>query len=243
MTAIGFQLYSLHAVDDPLSTVIERVGETGFDGVEFAGLDGASVDDLSAALDRAGLDAAGAHVGLDEIESDPDGVAETYSELGCETVAVPWLDPDNFESAGAVDDAADRLDAAAAALADRGLDLHYHNHDQEFADLDGAPAIERLIERTDRVGFQVDLGWVGAAGSDPLDFLDAHADRVELVHLKDYDADAGDVVEVGEGDLDVARTVEAVRGMDADWLTYEAEDRPDSYATLDHADDVVAAYW
>ena len=243
MTAVGFQLYSLHAVDDPLPTVIDRVGDTAFEGVEFAGLGDVSVERLSDALESAGLDAAGAHVGIDEIEADPDGVAGTYRALGCETVAVPWLDPDNFASAAAVDDAADRLDAAAAALSDRGLDLHYHNHAQEFAHLDGAPAIERLIDATDEVGFQVDLGWVGAAGSDPLDFLDAHADRVDLVHLKDYDADAGDMVEVGAGDLDVAAAVEAVRGMGADWLTYEAEDRPDSYDTLDHADDVVGSHW
>ena len=148
MTGFGFQLYSLHAVDDPLPSVVERVGAAGFEGVEFAGLDDAPVEEVVDALDDAGVAAAGAHVALDDIEADPDGVAETYRALGCEHVAVPWLDPEHFASREAVEECAERLDAAAAALAEHGLTLHYHNHDQEFVDLDGAPAID-LIDGTD----------------------------------------------------------------------------------------------
>ena len=243
MTRIGFQLYSLHAVDDPLTTVIDRVGDAPFDGVEFAGLGDTDLDDLNAALDRAGLAAAGAHVDLDDIEADPEGVARAYRTLGCKSVTVPWLAPDNFASAEAVDAAGERLVEAAAALDREGLGLHYHNHDQEFTDLDGVPAIERLVETTGTLGFQVDLGWVGAAGHDPLGFLRDHADRVDLVHLKDYDAAAGSVVEVGAGDLDVAAAVETVRELEVEWLIYEAEDHPDSYATVDHAADIVERYW
>ncbi|MUV60511.1 TIM barrel protein [Halobacterium sp. CBA1126] len=243
MTQLGFQLYSLHAVDDPLPAVVERVGETPFDGVEFAGLGDASVDELNAALDAAGLHAAGAHVGLEDLEADPAGVARTYRDLGCEAIVVPWLDPEHFASVEAATAAGERLSAAADGLAADGLELHYHNHDQEFADLDGGPAIDVLLDAADGVGYQVDLGWVGAAGYDPLAVLDRYADRVDLVHLKDYDAAAGETVEVGEGDLDVAAAVDAVRHADVDWLVYEAEDRPDSYATLDAAAGVVDADW
>lgn len=243
MTSFGFQLYSLHAVDDRLPTVIERVGETGFEGVEFAGLGDADVESVNAALDRSGLSAAGAHVGLDEIEADAEGVAETYRALGCETVTVPWLEPERFASEPAVEETAERLSNAAATLAEHGLELHYHNHDQEFTELDGRPALEHLLEATDDVGLQLDLGWVGAAGYEPLSFLEAHAERIDLVHLKDYDAAAGETVAVGEGDLDVGATVESVRELEFEWLVYEAEDRPGSYGTLDHAADVVEAYW
>ncbi|ADB63444.1 Xylose isomerase domain protein TIM barrel (plasmid) [Haloterrigena turkmenica DSM 5511] len=243
MTSFGFQLYSLHAVDDQLPAVIERVGETGFEGVEFAGLSDADVESVDAALDRSGLGVAGAHIGLDKIEANADGIAETYRALGCETVAVPWLDPERFASETAVEETAERVSNAAAALAEHGLELHYHNHDQEFTELDGRPALEYLLEATDDVGLQLDLGWVGAAGYEPFSFLEAHAERIDLVHLKDYDAAAGETVEVGEGDLDVDATVELVKELEVDWLVYEAEDRPGSYGTLDHAADIVEAHW
>ncbi|WP_231751484.1 sugar phosphate isomerase/epimerase [Halogeometricum sp. CBA1124] len=121
--------------------------------------------------------------------------------------------------------------------------MHYHNHDQEFADLDGEPALTRLMEATEDVSFELDLGWVGAAGYDPLSYLDDHADRIRLVHLKDYHAEAGEPAEVGEGDIDVEETVSAVRDHGFDWLIYEAEERPDSYETLDNAAEIVERYW
>ena len=243
MTSVGFQLYSLHAVDDPLPTLVERVGETSFEGVEFAGIGDSTVAEIAAALDRAGLEAAGAHVGLEAIESDPDAVAETYRELGCEDVVVPWLDPEHFASTTAVEAAGARLSAAADDLADRGLSLHYHNHDQEFVELDGQPALAHLVEVADGVGLELDLGWAGAAGYDPLSFLGAYADRIDIVHLKDYADGTGDTAKVGEGDLDVDATVEAVREHDFDWLVYEAEERPDSYETLSYADEIVRRRW
>lgn len=242
MTGFAFQLYSLHSIDDPLPAVVERVGAAGFDAVEFAGLGDASVDELNDALVRADLSVAGGHVALEEIEDDPDAVAQTYRALGAGTVTVPWLDPEHFASRGAVEAAAGRLDEAAAALRDHDVALHYHNHDQEFVDLDGAPAIEALLEASD-VGWQVDLGWVGTAGGDPLGMLERYADRIDLAHLKDYDAARGEPVEVGTGDLDLEATVRAVRDHDLDWLIYEAEGAPDDYATLEHAAAIVDDYW
>lgn len=243
MTNIGLQLYSLHAVDDPLPTVVERVGETGFDGVEFAGLNDASVGELTDALEATDLGAAGAHVGLDEIEADLTGVAETYGALGVENIAVPWLDADHFASADAVEAAGERLDAAALALAEEDITLHYHNHDQEMTEVQGQPALGYLMDVTEHVCLQPDLGWIGAGGGDPLGFLEAHANRVDLVHLKDYVESEEETVEVGEGDIDIDAVVDTVRAHDFSWLIYEAEERPDSYETLEHAADIVHEYW
>jgi sugar phosphate isomerase/epimerase len=242
MTAIGFQLHSLHAVDEPLPTVIGRVGDAGFEGVEFAGLGDADPAAVAAALDETGLAPAGAHVALDALEADP-GVVETYRGLGCQNLAVPWLAPETFASRSSVVEVAARLDAVARTLEARGLRLDYHNHDQEFRALDGGVALETLLESTGAIGFQLDLGWAGAAGHDPLALLDRYADRIASVHLKDYDAAAGEPVAVGEGDLDVGAAIDAVRTHGVDWLLYEAEGRPDSYETLAHAAAVLDAYW
>lgn len=240
MTEFGFQLYSLRDVEDPLTTVLDRVGATAFTGVEFAGLDEETPAAVSETLADDGLSAAAAHVGLEEIEADPGSVATTARDVGYEDVVVPWLGPEHFESVAAVEAAADRLSAAADALADHGLRLHYHNHDQEFVSLDGRPALTRLLEAADGVGLELDVGWAGAAGHDPLAYLEAHGDRITHVHLKDYDAAAGETVVVGTGDLDAERTLELARENAVEWLIYEAEEGADSYATLETASDTVA---
>ncbi|QZP39439.1 sugar phosphate isomerase/epimerase family protein [Halobaculum magnesiiphilum] len=242
----GFQLYSLRDIDDPLDTVIRHVGDAGVEGVEFAGVDAAGVagedpDDLRGALDATSVSAAGAHVDLAAIESEPAAVAATCTTLGCDRVVVPWLDPEHFRSAASVRRAAERLSAAADELSDHGLDLHYHNHDQEFVRVDGEYALHRLLALADGVGLEPDLGWAGAAGAEPLTLLSRYADRIDLLHLKDYDAEAGTTVPVGDGDIDLSAVADAASGHGIDWVIYEAEGGADTYDTLDAAAKVGAS--
>nr|WP_233265004.1 sugar phosphate isomerase/epimerase [Halomarina oriensis] len=234
----------MHAVEDALPAVLDHVGETTFDGVEFAGLptDPEESEAVATALETNGLAAAGTHAGLDDLEEDLDAVVSACRTVDCSAVVVPWLDPSVFEERASVEAAAARLTDAAERLDDHGLSLHYHNHDQEFVDLDGRPAVETLLEAAPDVGFELDLGWAGAAGHDPLAVFEQYADRIDIAHLKDYDAETGDPVEVGRGDLDVEAVVEAVRTHDVDWLVYEVEQRPDTYETLDYADEFVQRY-
>lgn len=239
MTDFAIQLYSLREVEETLPETITRVGETSLTGVEFAGLDGAQTDDVRTALDDSGLAAVAAHVSLEAIESSPDEVAATYDTLGCEHVIVPWLDPEHFASVDAVDAAADRLTTAADEMAERGFSFHYHTHDQEFVDVDGELALARLLDRADGVGLELDLGWAGAAGVDPIDTLDRFGDRIELAHLKGYDRLGGDPCEVGSGALDLVAAVETAREHDVSWLVFESEADPDTYEALDAAERVL----
>lgn len=240
MTSFGFQLYSLRDIDDPLSTVLDRVGVTKFTGVEFAGLGMDQPEAVAKTMDEVGLSCVASHVSLENVEDDPGAVAAAVDTLGGSHVVVPWLGSKHFNSVAAVEAAADRLSVVAESLAEHGIRLHYHNHDQEFVSLDGQPALTHLLEASDEVGLELDLGWAGVAGVNPLQYLENHADRIDLVHLKDYDASASNTVRVGTGDLDLAQTIRTVRTHDIDWLIYEAEENADSYATLDNAADIIS---
>ncbi|WP_277556152.1 sugar phosphate isomerase/epimerase family protein [Halobaculum limi] len=240
MTDFAIQLYSLRAVEDTLPQTITRIGATDLSGVEFAGLDGAQTDDVRAALDESGLAPVAAHVSLDDIESSPDEVAATYEALGCEHIVVPWLDPEHFTSTAAVDAAANRLATAADEMAERGFSFHYHTHDQEFVDVKGELALARLLDGADGVGLELDLGWAGAAGVDPIDTLNRFGDRIELAHLKGYDRLGGDPCEVGAGALNVEEAVGTARDHDVAWLVFESEADPDTYEALDAAERVLS---
>lgn len=238
------QLYTLRRLEESLPRTIERVADAGFDGVEFAGLGDASTGSVSDALDRTGLGVAGAHVPLEELADGPHGAPSVYRSFGADTVTVPYLDPGAFADADAVAETAERLDGLAAQLGDAELRLCYHNHEFEFVDVDGRPALARLIESTDSVGFELDVGWALAGGVDPADFLDEHADRIPLVHLKDValDADAdrgGRPVDLGDGDgdVDLEACVAAARRADVEWAIFEHDDPDDEAASLATAAD------
>ncbi|MFW6318324.1 MAG: sugar phosphate isomerase/epimerase family protein [Halorubrum sp.] len=243
MVDIAVQLYTLRSLDAPLSEALDRVGAAGYDGVEFAYRVGEEpVGDVLAALDRNGLDAASAHVPIEALEDVPaewlegefEVTLDLYDRLGVDTLVVPWLDPEHFESAAAVDAAADRLDALAAAVDAEGVRFAYHSHDQEFASVDGAPAIERLLARTDdRVGFEIDVGWALACGADPAALIDEHADRITHVHAADVDVDRGESVALGEGDVDFDAVVASAQKADVEWLVYEHDDPEDPIASIE----------
>jgi sugar phosphate isomerase/epimerase len=233
----AIQLYTLRDLDEPLPDLLERVGETAFEGVEFAGLGDSDPDEIRDALDAAGLQAPAAHVSIETLESDLDGVAETYRSLDCERIVVPYLDETNFASEAAVTDTARRLTALAGRLHDHGVAFGYHNHDHEFADLDGRSAFDLLADETD-FDLELDVGWATAAGHDPAQLLADLRGRVPVVHLKDVAGDRS--VELGEGDLDVESCARAAREAGTEWLVYEHDDPEDPVESLAHGAETVA---
>lgn len=233
---IGVQLYTLRHLDATLPELVRLVADAGFDGVELADLGDADPADLRRSIDDAGVRVAGAHVGVGRLEDDLDAVAATYRPLGCDAVVVPRLDEACFADVSAVDATARRLSTLAVRTAEHGLHLRYHNHDHEFVRLAGTTAFERLVDTAaDRVGFELDVGWVAAAGQDPVDLLERFGDRIAMVHLKDVDAGAGAPVDLGAGDVDVDGCVRAARAADVEWLLFEHDSPADPRASLEVA--------
>ncbi len=127
--------------------------------------------------------------------------------------------PDHWKRTAAL------LNDRAAALKPHGIAVGYHNHNLEFA-LVGPETAEPggdtgwtiLARETDPalVHFEVDTGWVAAAGGDPVAFLQRHRGRVRQLHVKDLKPStrtnftiAMDPAEVGAGKLDWARILPA----------------------------------
>jgi sugar phosphate isomerase/epimerase len=106
---------------------------------------------------------------------------------------------------------ADYLNAKGAALKRVGLRFAYHNHNAEFAPVGGTTGMAILLSNTDPklVSFEMDAGWVAAAGVDPVTLLRAHPGRFTGMHIKDIAASTVanftfkmDPSEVGHGTLD-----------------------------------------
>jgi sugar phosphate isomerase/epimerase len=241
MVHTAIQLWTLRNVDEPLPETIARVGEAGYDGVELAGLDGHEPATIRDALDDAGLDVAGAHVGMDELaDGERTETVATYRELGCEHLIVPHLGAEQFATRAAVEATADDLDALATTLAADDIAFSYHNHDHEFVDIGGETAFDVLAAETTAVGFELDIAWVLAGGQDPVAYVERLADRIDLLHVTDHHLDSGDHAEVGDGDVDVPGCIDAATG--AEWLVYEHDEPDDPLASMHHGAEYLAQY-
>lgn len=222
---VAVQMYTLRdeTAKDFIGT-LRRVAEIGYAGVEFAGYGGLSAAELKAVLDDLQLRAAGTHLGLDALETDPDAVLDYQLAIGNHFITVPWM-PAPADLAG-WKEAAARLNAAGEQCKQRGIQLCYHNHAHEFALVDGVPGLDVLYANTDPalVQAQLDLYWVKKAGYDPASYVKKYAGRVPELHIKDMADDAdGSFTEFGTGIIDWDAVFAAAPAAGVQWYIVEQD--------------------
>ena len=92
---LALQLYSVrNELAADFRGTLEKVKAMGYDGVEFAGLEGNSAADVKAMCAEIGLVPISAHVPYQDMREDAASVLATYAEIGCLYVVLPYLTPD-----------------------------------------------------------------------------------------------------------------------------------------------------
>ncbi len=191
---VGVQLYTLRELTArDMPGTLRKLAEIGYQNVEFAGYGNSAVGDIRATLDEAGIRAIAAHVQLDRIEQDTERLLSEMETLGCQTVVVPSIGEEYRTSVPQVRRLVERLNRAGKRLLEAGVRLGYHNHQFEFAALDGTTMWELLVTETDPllVDLELDVYWAVVGGFDPVDLLRRSGQRVRLLHLKDRAREAG----------------------------------------------------
>ncbi len=186
---IALQLYS---VRDDLAADFEgtlrKVKELGYEGVEFAGLCGLEAQDIRAMLDKLGLVGISAHVPIADLLADIPKVVGDYKTIGCQYIAIPWLDENRRPGHPGYAQTLADIRAIAEECARQGLQLLYHNHDFEFVMVDGMYALDRMYAEmpADLLQTELDTCWVNVAGEDPAAYVRKYTGRAPVVHLKDF---------------------------------------------------------
>lgn len=207
---IGLQLYTVRRdMQADFDRTLSRVAAIGYKAVEFAGYFGRSPASVRATLHRNGLTAPSAHIGTAAaLRSGLEKTIEDARIIGHNYLVVAFLDAEDRRTLDDYRRVADLLNAAGATARDAGLRLGYHNHDFEFAAIEGRIPYDILLERTNSalVAMEMDLYWVTKGGQSPLDYIARHPGRFELVHVKDMDASPQQqIVDVGRGTIDFPR--------------------------------------
>lgn len=225
---IAVQMYTLRdlTAQDMLGT-LRQLGQIGYRAVEFAGYGNSTPTEIRKTLDEAGIRGVAAHVRLDLIQTNLDQVIADMHTLGCEYVVVPWVSEEHRGSADQVRALAATLNGAGRRVADAGLRLGYHNHQFEFAALDGSTMWELLAAETDPalVDLELDLFWAIVGGFDPIDLLTRYGQRLSLLHLKDRAREGDTDAPVGDGTLPWDRILPAAQAAGTRYYIVE-QDHP-----------------
>jgi sugar phosphate isomerase/epimerase len=204
---VGLQLYMVDAqLAKDFGGTLSKVSQIGIQEVEIAATYGKSSGEWKAALKGSGLHCRSVHV-YDPSQA-PDEIMRFAAELGAKYVVtslnappevlvkIPGGKPDWNQLVAAVEGmsfedwkkSADMANQLGAQAAKYGLTYAYHNHNLEFRKFGDTTAFEMLLTGTDpaRVKFEMDCGWVAAAGYHPVKLLETYPQRIRLLHIKAF---------------------------------------------------------
>jgi sugar phosphate isomerase/epimerase len=228
MGKIALQLYSIKELTnvDFLGT-LEKVAKIGYDGVEFAGYFGTSAKELRRTLDDLGLQAAGSHIGITELEENLDQTIEYSLEIHSPYIICPGLPEEMRDSADAYKRTAERFNRIGERCKENGIRFGYHNHDIEFEKFEGQYGLDLLMNHTqsDHLFVELDTYWVEHAGLHSIDFIHQYKERCRVLHIKDMKSEEDKKnIEIGSGIMDFNKITAAAKQYNVDWYTVEQEE-------------------
>ncbi|MHB0936102.1 MAG: sugar phosphate isomerase/epimerase family protein [Armatimonadota bacterium] len=226
---IAAQMYTLREflkTPADIATSMKRVREIGYEAVQLSGLGMIMPLELKRILDGEGLQAVITHVAFDRLWNDFDVLVDEHKLWNCPNVAIGSMPAeyrtgkDGYVSfAGIASEIAHKLKA-------HDLTFSYHNHSFEFAKLDGKTGLAWFYETADPlVQAEIDTYWVQHGGGDPADWCARMKHRMPVVHVKDMVILEGQqtMAEVGEGNLNWPRILDACRGAGVQWYAVEQD--------------------
>jgi len=192
--------------------IIQKMGFKTYEGGAPQGVDAVEFKKM---LSDRGISIPSTGTGFEELESDPQGVADRAKALGASHVMCAWIPhaKGQFSKADA-DRAIKAFNAGGKVLKENGITFKYHVHGYEFQPYGSGTLFDYLVENTDPnyVSLQMDVMWTHFGGGDPVGLLKKYGKRWVSLHLKDFrkgapkDMTGGtgpeNDVPLGEGELD-----------------------------------------
>ncbi len=245
---VGLELYSVREAlkQDPQGT-IRTVAQMGYQAVEFYSpyfeWTDAQAKDMRKLLDDLGIHCYSTHNNAEYLSApNIDRARDLNLILGCKYLVLAWTDPKTgLDGWKAV---ADTLNSATEKLEPSGLKAGYHNHQAEWAPVDGRRPMDILAKNTKpTVMLQLDVGTCIEGGADPVTWIRANPGRIRSIHCKDWspDPDKGYKVLFGEGKADwkgIFRAAESVGGVEY----YLVEQEGSRFSEMDTARKCLQAF-
>ncbi len=234
---IGLQLYSVRdQLPKDFAGTLAQLRSAGYTVVEAAGYYDRSAADFRHAMDVAGLRCVSTHHPLNVLETQLDQWLDYGHTIGLEYIVCSSSGGMHRDPAAkgppTLDDwrwIAGELNRIGEKVKTAGMTLGVHNHVPEFAVIDGVLVYDELLRLTDPklVAFEMDCGWVYAAGHNPIDYLSKTPERFPLMHVKDMIPGANGQLhstEMGRGKIDYAPILRAATGLKQYFIEQEEFD-------------------
>lgn len=231
---VGLQLYTIRdaMTADPAGT-LKKVSDLGYKNMELAGYAdgkfyGYTPAEFKKMVNDLGMDVLSSHAAVESTGITPETakvMADAHAEVGVKYCVQPWVnEPDrNIETYKKM---IGDWNEVGRIMKTVGIQFAYHNHNFEFATIDGVvPYYDIFMPEMDAglITMELDLFWASKAGQDPVAMFNKFPGRFQLLHFKDmktnqapfFDVVKDDICSVGSGVIDFKKILAAkeVAGM------------------------------
>ncbi|HEX4488996.1 MAG TPA: sugar phosphate isomerase/epimerase [Terriglobales bacterium] len=251
---VGLQLYTVgEQLGADFQGTLKKIADIGYKEVELADAYKKSAAEIRTAFSDVGLTCRSAH--MFDMSKTPAQFMDFVQELGAKYVITSFNPPESAMASfktgkpdmGAflkaledmsLDDykrSADTCNKLGEEAKKHGLQYAYHNHNLEFKKLGGSTAYDLLLSSTDKdlVKFELDCGWMAAAGYDPVAYLKKYPKRYRLLHIKAFKkagpslslggAERPTPTELGRGGIDYKPVFAAAKKTEVEQYYVEQE--------------------
>lgn len=224
----GIQLYTVRKemLEDAAGT-LKRLASLGFKQIESAGSDkgnyyGLKPKEMKQICGDLGMTLRSGHIHInDKWQQTIDEAVESGQEyMICSVMPSNGQTVDNYKKAALI------FNKSGEDCNKVNIKFGYHNHDTEFEQENSKVLYDVLMENTEAslVHMELDLGWVIAAGKDPLDYFNNYPGRFPLWHLKDMDLAKKHSIEFGKGALDIKKMFDHAKKSGMKYFFVEQEE-------------------
>lgn len=189
---VGLQLYSIrNAMAEDVIGALKEVKKMGYDYVEMAGgRYNRSALELKENIESCDLKCVSAHQSPTFFLNDKEDAVNYIKDLGVKYCVIPIAAGREEAFTKNWDTTIPLYEEMGKAFGEIGVKLLYHNHDFEFLKLEGDREfiLDRLLSTVPETLLQPELDtcWVSYGGVDPAKQIRKYANRLDVVHLKDY---------------------------------------------------------
>ena len=221
---VGLQLYTIRdAMAADVVGSLQKVSDMGYKNLELAGYSngkfyGYEPAEFKKIVEDKGMQIISSHTQVEAAGITMENarkMADDHAALGVKYCVQPWVNDEdrNIETYKRM--IAD-WNQVASVMKEVGIQFGYHNHNFEFANLDGVvPYYDIFMPEMDKdlITMELDLYWATKAGQDLVEMFDKYPGRFQLLHFKDmakqtepyFDVVKDDITSVGAGLIDFNR--------------------------------------
>jgi sugar phosphate isomerase/epimerase len=162
-------------------------------------------------------------------------MADAHAALGVQFCVQPWVNEEDRTVETYKRMIAD-WNKVGEIMKEVGIQFGYHNHNFEFANLDGiVPYYDIFLPEMDAnlITMELDLFWAEKAGQNPIEMFNKYPGRFQLLHLKDmmtkqepfFDVVKDDVCSVGAGVINFKEILANVKVAGAKYTFVEDDNQ------------------